>query len=220
MYLVTNKHVIYGKNVQNPIGLAPEIDALRLNLHINPKNSTENEEVTISLFDGTSKLWFEHHDTNVDVVLIPLTIDRTRYVFSTTNKEVIDYKDIVVEDFERIFVMGYPRGWYDRFNNLPVVRVGHLSSPFKVPFQGMPIMMGDVTTHEGMSGGPVFMRLTDYVTKGSDGKTTKNLGRTATRLIGINSGQFVLPGETNMRANLIAIWFPEMILEILRNNGQ
>jgi Trypsin-like peptidase domain len=180
VYLVTNKHVIYGKMNygQDEIRPIPEIDALRLNLHTNIKNSAENEEVTISLFDNERKLWLEHYLTGVDVVLIPLAIDRKKYLFSTISREIIDIKDIVVDDFEKIFVMGYPHGWYDRFNNFPVARVGHLSSPFKVHFQGLPMMMDDVITHEGMSGGPVFMRLVDFITQDGEGKKTRLLGST------------------------------------------
>ena len=88
----------------------------------------------------------------MDVVLIPIKLDRKKYVIAKTDKSMIDASDITA-DFEKIFVMGYPHEWHDKFNNLPVTRVGHLSSPFKIPFKNQPIMLGDVETHRGMSGG-------------------------------------------------------------------
>lgn len=212
LYIVTNKHVIYGKNHQNS---QPLIDAIKLNLHTNPSNTTQNEELTISLFEETHKKWLEHSHPAVDVILIPLTIDKTRFTYSTLDKNFIDSGNIVVEDFEKIFVMGYPFGWYDRVNNLPITRIGHLSSPFKAPFQGMPIMLGDVVTHPGMSGGPVFMELVDFTTRDKNGALVRYVGKKRLLLVGINSGQFALPSETEERVNLISIWFPELILEIL-----
>jgi hypothetical protein len=109
LYIVTNKHVIYGNNFgQNDIFPTPEIDSLKLNLHTDRSNTTRNEEVTIRLFEGNNKLWLEHHYTDVDVVLIPLTIDPSRYTFSKTDRTLIDCENLVVDDFERIFVIGYP----------------------------------------------------------------------------------------------------------------
>jgi hypothetical protein len=64
------------------------------------------------------------------------------------------------------------------------------------------------------------MRLTDYVTRDTNGMTTKQLGRTRTLLIGINSGQFDIGINSTERANLISIWFAEMILEILAANAR
>ena len=58
VYIVTNKHVIYGENYgQNTIAPAPEIDALGLILHTNRKNSRENEALTVPLFEGKKKIW-------------------------------------------------------------------------------------------------------------------------------------------------------------------
>lgn len=184
-YLVTNKHVIYGdKYYEDP---NPEINIIKLRIHINPQNLSQNEEITIELFDGENKKWLEHTDQDVDVVLIPINIDRQKYVITPINKSFIETSNIEV-GFEKIFVMGYPYGWYDTHNNLPVARVGHLSSPFKVPFQGRPILLGDVETHRGMSGGPVFMKLQDYTTVEGINRTT-HLGAQITILVGIHSGQ-------------------------------
>jgi hypothetical protein len=209
LYLVTNKHVIYGNNF---IQGQPMIDSVELNLHINRANLTENEEVTINLFDEDQQKWLEHAHPAVDVVLIPVTLDRNRFVIATLDNTFLEQENVIIDDFQKIFVMGYPFGWYDRFNNLPITRIGHLSSPFKSRFQGMPMMIGDVTTHQGMSGGPVFMQLDDYTVKNEDGSRTKMLGRRKLLLAGINSGQFELPEG---RSNLISIWFSELIREIL-----
>ena len=118
--------------------------------------------------------------------------------------------------------MGYPFGWHDEVNNLPIARVGHLSSPFKIPFRGKPVMLGDIETHQGMSGGPVFIRLEDYTEKKND-KLVKRLGSSRTILIGIFSGQPLWQLENKKTGNkipiyhtLVNIWFSDLILEILK----
>lgn len=218
LYLVTNKHVIYGERYfENP---NPEINHITLRLHTDAQNLSSNDDVRIRLYDGENKAWLEHKDPDYDVVLIPVNIDRGRYVIMPTNRSLIDSSNIQV-GFEQIFVMGYPYGWYDTTNNLPVTRVGHLASPFRVPFQGKPIMLGDVETHPGMSGGPVFMRLKDYTT--SNGKQQmKHLGAEKLVLVGIHSGQprwdlvdrRTLEVTETISHSLIHIWFSDLILDI------
>jgi hypothetical protein len=218
VYLVTNKHVIYG-NDYNRTDPQAKIDQIRLNLHTNAADLSQNEEVIIDLFDGGKKRWLEHSIASVDVVLIPVNLDREKYVFLALDKSYCDSESILIY-FEKIFVMGYPFGWYDQINNLPIVRVGNLSSPFGVPFSGRPYMLGDVETHKGMSGGPVLMDLQDYTILEARARQLINYpGRRKFLLVGVNSGQQPLPG-TDARPNLIVIWFPELIFDILKANSK
>jgi hypothetical protein len=77
-------------------------------------------------------------------------------------------------------------------------------------------MVGDVITHPGMSGAPVLMYLVNPIRKDEGGKRTM-LYKTIFLLIGVYSGQFQIPNKEEERPNLITIWFPETILEILGN---
>jgi len=214
MYLVTNKHVIYGDDYYKA-DAKPRINKIRLNLHTKVEDLSQNEEVAIDLFDGTNRRWLEHNVRFVDVVLIPVSLDRAKYVLLALDRSYLDSENILIY-LEKIFVMGYPFGWYDQVNNLPITRVGNLSSPFGVPFQGKPYMLGDVETHPGMSGGPVLMDLQDYTIL-KDGQLITYPGKRKFLLVGINSGQHLLPG-TDARPNLIVIWFPELIFQIIEVN--
>ena len=223
LFIITNKHVIYGeKYYENP---EPEIDKVKLILHTNAQNLTENEELEIPLFVNQSKTWLEHENKDFDVVLIPIKIDRNKYVIAPINRSIIESSDLEI-GFEKIFVMGYPFGWYDKINNLPVTRIGHLSSPFKIPFQNNPIMLGDVETHNGMSGGPVFMKLDNFTTI-EDGKRVKQLGSSKLILVGIHSGQprwdliDQNTGQTrSISHSLVNIWFADLIIEIWGQNRE
>lgn len=222
LFLITNKHVIYGeKYYENP---AVEINKFRLNLHTNPNNLSENELVEVPLFDShKNKLWLEHSNPQVDVIVLPVEIDRTKYVIAPISDSLFDCQNLGIY-FEKIFVMGYPYRWYDKLNNLPVTRIGHLSSPFDVDFNGQPLMLGDVETHHGMSGGPVFMLLKDYITTEGN-KPTTHLGSTKIILVGVHSGQprwDLIDRNTKevketVRHSLIYIWNYRLIQEILSN---
>ena len=212
VYLVTCKHVIYGEKYSENPDL--EADELKLNLHTNLQDFSQNEEVTLNLLDGNKKKWLEHRDPSVDIILVPVNLDSAKYVFRVINTSLFD-KENTIAVFEKIFVIGYPQAWYDRLNNLPIVRVGNLSSPYKNPFCGEKYMLGDVVSQPGMSGGPVLMDLFPRTVRQPDGSRMIHIDQRKFVFLGLNSGSPELPnGE---RSGLIAIWFPELILEIIKN---
>ena len=220
VYLVTNKHVIYGEKYFEE-NAKPEIDTLKIVLHVNKDNLSQNEEVIIKLFNGNVKIWKEHLQKNIDIVCIPLLLDREKFVFFSIGENALDTSNLKI-GFEKIFIMGYPYGWYDTLNNLPITRIGHLSSPLGVFFMGHPFMLGDVETHEGMSGSPVFMHLKDYITIDENNKETTHLGFWKTILLGVFSGQprwNVKNKETDkiikIPHSLSIIWFSSLIKEIV-----
>jgi hypothetical protein len=220
VYLVTNKHVIYG-NFFSGEDAKPEIDKLMVTLHTDSKDLRKNESVEVKLLGGKKTLWLEHENKNIDLVCIPVDLDRTKYHFVTIADDVIDTENLKI-GFEKVFIMGYPFGWFDSLHNLPVTRIGHLSSPFGVPFNGEPLLLADVETHMGMSGSPVFMHLKDYVNIAEDGGLVTNLGASKTILLGVFSGQplWQVPDTiTNdiksIPHSLSRIWFASLIREII-----
>jgi len=223
IFLVTNKHVIYEDDY--PISDSiPKVDKFRLLLHTDPNDLSKNESLDINLFEEGKKIWLEHKNKSVDIILVPLKLDKSKYLIVPVDKTLLEFENLVIQ-FEKIFVMGYPYGWFDRKINLPITRVGHLSSPFRIPFHGMPVMLGDVETHKGMSGGPVYMELKDYVTQEGSNRI-KHLGDTKIFLAGIHSGQprwDLIDKKTgkiseSISHSLIFIWFSDLILEIITQN--
>jgi len=130
VWLITNKHVIYG-DTHTQDNAQPEVDEFKLVLHINKSDFTKNEEVPITLSIKNKPIWLEHKDKNIDIVCLPINLDRSKYHFVTIADDLINVENIKI-GFEKLFVMGYPHGWYDSKHNLPITRIGHLSSPFGV----------------------------------------------------------------------------------------
>ena len=220
IFLITNKHVIYGDKFAET-DAKPEIDKVKIILHTNVADLTQNDTETINLFDGTKILWKEHKQKNIDVICIPINLDRAKYHFLTVSDDVLDTAGLKLH-FEKLFIMGYPLGWSDTTHNLPITRIGHLSSPFGVPFDGKPYMLGDVETHPGMSGSPVFMYLKDYISETPDGGLVTNIGATKNVLIGVFSGapiwsvtDTVTNSPKNIPHSLSVIWFGLLIREIV-----
>lgn len=215
VYLVTNKHVIYDKNYFSRES-KPLIDSIKIKLHTDSSNLSKNEDVKIDLFDKeNNKIWLEHSESKIDVVLIPLKIDREKYKITSFDKSSMDFTNIKLDIAEKIIVMGYPYAWYDDHHNIPICRVGHLMGPHELGFRRNSFILGDVETHPGMSGAPVFTKIRNPISE----KDEMKLGGFAIRLMGILSGAPVWPvGEEKITPNIIIIWLPNLILEILEQN--
>jgi len=211
LYLVTNKHIIYGKDFFDKHSV-PKINVLTLTLHTDSQDFTKNDNVTIDLFKDGNRIWIEHPVPSTDIVLIPVDIDRKKFLISEMSRKFIEDADPSLVQCERILVVGYPYGFYDEFYNLPIIKIGHLSSPFNISFKGDPIMVGDVITYPGMSGSPVVMQIKNPLHKDDKGKLQVKFGNKYI-LAGIYSGQFQVHGKT--RKHLINIWFSKVIEWIL-----
>ena len=219
IFLVTNKHVIYGKNYSDPYA-QPIVDSIKTMLHIDLSDLSRNEETELPLYKNGMPVWLEHKQKEIDVVCIPLNLD-SKFLVVPVSEELLNSEGIVV-GFEKIFVMGYPYAWYDDYYNLPITRIGHLSSPFGVPFRNNPFLIGDVETHPGMSGSPVLIHLKDYVTTDENGRRVTHLGSSRLILAGIFSGQpeWRINDKATGRPidiphSLSVIWFANLIQQIL-----
>ncbi len=93
IFLITNKHVIYGKGYDK--NLKVETDKFKLNLHTDQNNLSKNEVVEIPLFNGENKLWLEHPHANIDVVVLPININRNKYIIEPIDDNYFDCKDII-----------------------------------------------------------------------------------------------------------------------------
>lgn len=54
-------------------------------------------------------------------------------------------------------IFGYPRGFYDRLNLLPVARRAITATPISVDYEGRPEFLMDASVFPGSSGSPVFV---------------------------------------------------------------
>jgi hypothetical protein len=58
---------------------------------------------------------------------------------------------------EDIVTIGFPNGFWDEYNNMPVVRKGIAATHPKLNYKGQEALWVDITIYPGMSGSPVFI---------------------------------------------------------------
>lgn len=211
-YLVTNRHVIIDA-AENHFP-----SSLELKTHNSRKDFSSNNIVNVRLYYRSKPAWHEHPDyanSRVDVVLIPLdktTLDNENlFLF---NHSIINFlsKDnfphsLQISSFANVIIVGYPLGFSDEKNNLPVYRKGMIASSYPIHFNQSPFFLVDACLHEGTSGGPV-LNSSDNVLVNEKGAFHSDF----TYLLGIHSAEYVVNEEP---LSLCVVWYPIVITEII-----
>ena len=115
----------------------------------------------IQTFDqkGFESAYYDHPAPEVDLACINVSIlTRTDVFFKCLGDdflEPIDHERIAMGS-DVIFV-GYPTGFYDVANNLPLLRRGAIASVPDVDFNGKGQIVIDAQVFRGSSGSPVFV---------------------------------------------------------------
>ena len=149
LLLISNKHVF-----KDPRG--------KLTISLNRKQEDGTPEfgnrITFgpSDFDG---VYFAHPNPDIDLACINASrVTHTDAFYMNLGDNIlkpIDYKKVTLGS-DVIFV-GYPRGFYDDVNNLPLLRRGVIASVPSVDFKGKGEIVIDAQIFPGSSGSPVFV---------------------------------------------------------------
>jgi hypothetical protein len=95
-------------------------------------------------------------DVAADVALIPLP----GTVFEGTNTIVFAEKhtasNMRIAPMSSVTVIGYPYGYFDRQNFLPIWKTGSIASEPEYDFDGKRLFVIDISAFPGMSGSPVL----------------------------------------------------------------
>lgn len=156
VFLVTNYHVVTGNEPQSQV--PAKGDRLQFYFHASRDEPTSYFPVNIPLYTKTGEpIWVRSSQfPEADVVLVPIVAPLydgrgQLFVFSETHTQI----DLKVRPATQATLLGYPYGFFDTKNFLPVWKTGHLASEPGVDFQGEPVFLVDVSAFPGMSGAPV-----------------------------------------------------------------
>lgn len=215
VFLITNKHVVIEPNEN----YYP--DTVRVRLHVNPTNIRENQDYDIPLYhDGETKSnrsWREHF-SGADVVAIPVNyqdLNKRGFLIKAFNAKNLLPSTIRLAFGEDVVVMGYPLGeYYDKENNLPVMRDGMIASVYPVPFRGNPYFLVDARLHKGTSGSPVITK-EKSTWLGSDGSTMVTGSQFF--LLGVNSSTFSLAKDVEP-LGLNAVIFASIVDQLVNQS--
>jgi Trypsin-like peptidase domain len=206
-YLITNWHVVTGKNrfTGEMLLKSGTPDSLRIwkTLKGEPGKWRPYE---VNLYDPTTGEpgWIEHKDKSVDVVAFPLVADpNASYNFVNIEDEC---PDISINPAETISVVGFPFG-VGNFN-FAVWKTGHIASDIDIDYNNLPVFLIDATTKPSMSGSPVYFRRYNYNYIENSTKRLAHLDR-VTKFLGVYSGR------THDLSDIGMVWKPRVISEIL-----
>lgn len=219
LYLITNRHVV----IDEEDNYRP--DELILRLHTNAENIQENALYKIPLYDNATPVWYEHpRGAEVDLIAIWLDVGiRSRFTLRPFTMRDFASSGIEFPIGQDLLVMGYPKGYHDQSNNLPLIRNALISSAYGVYFDGKQYFLIDSHLHEGMSGSPVITKPSNTI-HGADGSMTTYGGSGFSFLVGVNSATVDVPeteeNDESMDENrdplgLSTVWYAKLIPEII-----
>lgn len=228
--LVTNWHVLAGRNSDNPAlvlhrtGALPNRLSARLVLNDQfasylslPPDVVHMQEFSISLYRNDGKAGWHQHPTlknKIDVALIIMPDMSSKFI-SVNIDEIATANDMAISIGLDLFVLGYPLG-FSHFIDTPIwKRASIASEPHLEGSDAHRRVIVDATTRSGMSGSPVVARAyTHYLTESGEVKCSPH----ASRFIGIYASRPDIQGadERESSAEIGYVYKSGCIGEILQ----
>lgn len=157
LYLVTNYHVLSG---QAP-GKAAHYgaDEIVFQFHLDADEPGKVRPVRVPLFSSKRRpVWLQsERSPEADLAVVPITPN----VCSGCKINCLDAGWIPTDvsglsPLAPMHVVGFPYGYHDRENALPLWQAGTLASEPSVDSDGYPMLTIDMPAYPGMSGAPAF----------------------------------------------------------------
>lgn len=156
IFLVTNHHVLtgYAPNEDKP----PIGDNIAFYVHKDADNPSNTNEIRFPLFTKDNKpIWLNSKELpEADVAVIPIvsSLIADAKVFGISDNWTSG--KMKLRPTSTITLIGYPYGYYDKKNCLPIWKTGSIASEPDIDFEGRPLFLVDVSAFPGMSGSPTF----------------------------------------------------------------
>ena len=133
--------------------------------------------------------------------------------------------NIDVQASDDVVIIGYPRGFYDKFNLYPIIKSGIIASRWGANFDGKPIFLIDAKLFPGSSGSIVISKPIDMIVRGG---RPLYAPEKQFAFLGIYSGEPSLKGRKIEVDNLVItekigfnvgiVWYATLVEKII-NNG-
>jgi len=213
-FLITNWHVVSGCHPEtrqplDPNGSIP--DRIRLTYHrADQLGVWARGEIDLN-DKGGRPVWCEHpkHGPAVDVVAVDLE-NLTAPVHPINE---VQFEDIRVSVAQDVFIVGFPKG-LSGGGFFPIWKRGSIASEPDIDLNGLPKLLIDSATREGLSGSPVIAQYVGWH-QVKDEPSSEDWVGTGRRLLGIYSSRV---GKDQFEAQLGIVWKARVIEEII--NGK
>lgn len=157
LFLVTNYHVLTGSAPSE--GKPPIGDRISFQFHRDADNPSDVKTINLPLFGNTGRpLWISSTDfPDADMSVIPLpTPTYDGCAVHGISAEWATSGSLKVRPTSNVTLIGYPYGYYDTTNALPIWKTGNVASEPDIDFDGKPLIVVDISAFPGMSGAPAF----------------------------------------------------------------
>lgn len=162
--VVTAKHVIEKSN----------FGVLRFNSS-STKNTAQYGDVQQIQLTRFNDLWIHHPTEDLSIlILYPL-----KYKILSINKKIPftalfderiiptkNEKNSEIDAIEEVLMIGYPKGFSDTINNIPIIRKGITATPYFLNYLNKERFLLDIPIYQGSSGSPIIIyQKSGYTTK-------------------------------------------------------
>ncbi len=204
LFLITARHVVLDE-ASNHVP-----DALRIELHLDPENVVQTNDLLIPLYRDGQPLWRQSVDTGGQIDVVAVELDRAALpdmpaLHSFTPAHLVEHLN-EIEVGTPVLIVGFPLGFHDTLHRLPVARQAVIASAFGIRFQGHGFFLTDARMHRGSSGAPVVVR-----------SATSASGRAELtwRLLGIHASRMDVSNvdlSADDRLNLNCAWYADVLM--------
>jgi hypothetical protein len=158
--------------------------------------------------------WYEHptHRSRVDVVTMPISGTEETALF-IANDQRLKLDLIKLAPSLDVFILGFPKGMSGG-GHFPIWKRGSIATEPDIDLDGLPKLLIDTATREGMSGAPVFAQRSSYWIPEDKEKPDDSVFGIGRRFLGVYSGRV---GDNSFQAQLGIVWKPSAIEEVIRH---
>ena len=209
LFLVTTQHLCCNEKAR----VRP--DTLRLPLHTDPYDVTQQADFEVPLYHGAERLW-QVHATHPEADLALIELDKAqlqkRFFVRAWSKESLLPHASRFEPGDDVLILGYPLLVRDEQQKLPIFRYAMAASTYRALFRGQPLFLTDAPLPPETRGSPVIADPQNA--EGNDMGNTKHATETMYYLVGVHSGGVdpQLTGDKGIR--LGAAWDAELVEDI------
>ena len=209
-YLITNWHVITGRNTQTgKLELPARPDTFRALFNIRTGDFGKSEAF-IEVRDNNGRpLWLVHpNGGRVDVVVLPINLSGPTAAVDLSPINSYTSKPLRTQIGMEVFILGYPFGMDPP--GFPVWKRGTIATEPDLVRMTAGYYLVDTASRPGMSGAPVILRSwsNDFV----EGSVRAFADEPASNLIGIYSGRLHAASD---EAQIGMVWHQSYIEEII-----
>lgn len=231
VYLVTNLHNLSGWDFERDQAMS-DVGFMPTDVRIHLAFATEEADekfhiartiVNANLADANGEaLWLVHptHGAKVDVSVVSLgtinvaklwpDVDASKFrLLTRPMNTVTELVDFDVDAGDDAYALGYPLGLHGG-EDFPIWKRASIASEPGLPIDGLPKVLIDTATRQGMSGSPVIVIRRGLIPKKGGDIGDMMIGQAPT-FLGVYSGRV---GDDRLGAQLGIVWKAEVINEI------